>query len=278
MLSAKAHSALLERHFEREAAFWRDIYAQSTLYGELYRQRMATVLHLVSSICLPAGGRAAEIGCGAGMVTVALAKRGWRVEAVDIAPRMVAQTRSQVESEGVADLVRVRQGNVNRLDLPLRSFDLVVAVGVLEWMPRLDEPLAALAAILKPGGHLIVNIDNSRALHCWLDPRLMPPAGPAKRLALSAARRFGWIGAEPRPATCSRPRLRRALHTAGFSMVVDQTIGFGPFTFLGHPLFSEAHGLLLDRRLQALADRGVPLLQRAGSTSVVLARRTADRV
>jgi SAM-dependent methyltransferase len=278
MLSANSHSVVLERHFEREAAFWRDIYAQSSLYGELYRQRMATVLHLVSSLGLAAGGRAAEIGCGAGMVTVALAKRGWRVDAVDIAPRMVAQTQTEVESEGVADLVRVRQGDVNRLALPLQTFDLAVAIGVLEWMPRLDEPLAALAAILKPGGHLIANIDNSRALHCWLDPRLMPPAGPAKRLALSAARRFRWIDAEPRPATCSRPRLRRALHTAGFSTVVDQTIGFGPFSFLGHPLFSEARGLSLHRRLQALADRGVPLLRRAGSTSVVLARKAGDRV
>jgi ubiquinone/menaquinone biosynthesis C-methylase UbiE len=238
---------------------------------------MAAVLHLVSSLGLPAGGRAAEIGCGAGMVTVALAKRGWQVEAVDIAPRMIAQTQSQVESEGVADLVRVRQGDVNRLALPLRTFDLAVAVGVLEWMPRMDAPLAALAAILKPGGHLVTNVDNSRALHCWLDPRLMPPAGPAKRLALSAARRFRWIDATPRPVTCSRPRLRRALHTAGFSTVAEQTIGFGPFSFLGHPLFSEQRGLRLHHRLQALADRGAPLLRRAGSTLLVLARKAGDR-
>jgi hypothetical protein len=30
--------------------------------------------------------------------------------------------------------------------------------------------------------------------------------------------------------------------------------------------------------LQSLADRGVPLLRRAGSTSVVLARKADDRV
>jgi ubiquinone/menaquinone biosynthesis C-methylase UbiE len=239
---------------------------------------MATVLRFIASLGLPADGRAAEIGCGAGMATVALAKRGWWVEAVDIAPSMVAQTQREVESEGVSHLVRVRQGDVNRLALPLRSFDLVVAVGVLEWMQRLDEPLAGLAAILKPGGYLIANIDNSRALHCWLDPRLLPMAGPAKCLALSAARRFRWIDGEPRPATCSRSRLRRALHAAGFSSAVDQTIGFGPFTFLGHPLFSEARGLRLDRQLQALAGRGVPLLRHAGSTLVVLARKAGDRV
>ena len=278
MLSANAHSALLERHFEREAAFWRNVYRQPTLYGELYRQRMATVLQLAAFPDLPAGGRAAEIGCGAGMATVALAKRGWRVEAVDIAPSMVAQTQRQVESEGVADLVEVRQGDINHLDLPLGSFDLVLAVGVLEWMPRLDEPLAGLAAILKPGGRLIVNIDNSQALHCWLDPRLLPIAGPAKRLALSAARRFHWIDANPRPATCSRSRLRRALRTAGLSTVVDRTIGFGPFSFLGRPLFSEACALRLHRQLQAFADRGVPLLRHAGSTSVVLARKAGGRV
>jgi SAM-dependent methyltransferase len=278
MLSAGDHSTLLERHFEKEAAFWREIYVQPTLYGELYRRRLSTALRLIASVDLPAGGRAAEIGCGAGMATVALAKRGWRVEAVDIAPRMVAQTQSAVEAERLSHLVRVRWGDVNRLDLPLRSFDLAVAVGVLEWMPQLDEPLAGLAAILKPGGRLIVNIDNSRALHCWLDPRLLPIAGPAKRLALTAARRFRWIGDEPRPITCSRSCLRRALHAAGFSSAVDYNIGFGPFTFLGHTLFSEARGLRLDRQLQSLADRGVPLLRRAGSTSVVLARKADDRV
>lgn len=276
MLSANAHSALLERHFEREAAYWRDVYFEPTLYGELYRLRMQTVLHMAASLGLPAGRRAAEIGCGAGMATVALAKRGWRVDAVDLAPSMVAQTWNRVQAEGIADLVRVRQGDVNHLDLPRESFDLVLAVGVLEWMPCLSGPLAALAAILKPGGHLIVNVDNSRALHCWLDPRLLPIAGPAKRLALSAARRLGWVDAEPRPVTCSRSRLRRALH-AGLSTVAEQTIGFGPFSCFGHPLFSNALGLRLHRRLQALANRGVPLFRHAGSTAVVLARKTAAR-
>ena len=278
MSSADVYSSLLERHFEREAAFWRNVYREPTLCGELYRQRMTTVLHLVASLGLPAGGRAAEIGCGAGMATVALAKLGWRVEAVDIAPSMVAQTQNEVETERVGHLVEVRQGDVNRLNLPLRSFDLVLAVGVLEWMPRLDEPIARLAAILKPGGHLIVNIDNSRALHRWLDPRLLPIAGPAKRLALFAARRFGWIDAEPRPVACSRARLRRALCSAGFVTVVERTVGFGPFSWLRRPLFSEARGMHLNRCFQALADRGVPLLRHAGSTVVVLARKAGDCV
>src|SRR2546429_4178898 len=63
---------------------------RSTLfpYTTLFRS-----LGLVDELALPSGSHILEIGCGAGLTTIALAQRGFTVQAVDTVDRMVALTR-----------------------------------------------------------------------------------------------------------------------------------------------------------------------------------------
>ena len=51
------------------------------------------------------------------------------------------------------------------------------------------------------------------------------------------------------------------------------TLGFGPFSFLGRTLLSDSLGIKVNRRLQALADHGVPGISSTGSQYLVLARK-----
>ncbi|MFE0581075.1 class I SAM-dependent methyltransferase [Streptomyces sp. NPDC058874] len=46
-------------------------------------------------------GRALDLGCGAGGNALALAERGWRVTAVDLAPRAIASTRASACARGL---------------------------------------------------------------------------------------------------------------------------------------------------------------------------------
>lgn len=99
----------------------------------------------------PAGGAALVVGCGLGDDAEEAARRGLRVTAFDIAPSAVrlAQRRfkkSTVTYE-VADL----------LALPERwrdSFDLVVEIRTLQFLPRPSRPaaIAAIAGCVRPGG------------------------------------------------------------------------------------------------------------------------------
>ncbi len=271
---SQSHRGLVQQHFRDDSFFWKDVYTQDTLIGEIYRERRATVLRFVDGIGLPSGANVLDIGCGAGTTSVALAKRGLRVEAVDSVPEMIQLTRRAALSSDAGGRVQVRSGDVHRLAYQSESFDMAVAIGVMEWLPSFAGPLKELLRVLRPGGWLIVNVDNSRALHCWLDPRMHPAAGPVKRYARKLAERAGLLEPVARPSRCSRGKLDRALCAAGFNKVSSETCGFGPITILGRHVLPEKAGIALHRSLQKLAHHQFPLLRNGGDAYLVLARRS----
>jgi ubiquinone/menaquinone biosynthesis C-methylase UbiE len=273
----KTESSLVEQHFHADTLFWKNVYLQDTLNGAIYRERRAGVLKFVDSLCLAPGSRALDVGCGAGSTSIALATRKMRVEAVDAVPEMVGLTRQAVADAGFGNLVGVRTGDVCRLEFAADFFDLAVAVGVMEWMPSFAAPLKELYRVLRPGGWVIVNVDNSRALQCLLDPRMSPLAGPLKRYARRLAERAGFIEAVARPTRCSPRTLDRALRTAGFVKITQRTSGFGPFTMLGTELLPDGLGVALHRSLQRMADRHVPLIRNGGDTYLVMAQKRVAR-
>ena len=66
---------------------------------------------------LPAGSLVADLGCGAGSDTWALAAAGLRVLAVDRDPLAAALAAANADEGGLADRVEVRCGDVRELDL-----------------------------------------------------------------------------------------------------------------------------------------------------------------
>jgi 2-polyprenyl-3-methyl-5-hydroxy-6-metoxy-1,4-benzoquinol methylase len=109
------------------------------------------------------GGRALDIGCGAGMFSFRLAALGQRVIGVDGAAAMVAHCNAERERLGLKD-VQFREGRLPRIDESgLAGADLVISSSVIEYVPELDETLALFARLVKPGGTLIVSMPNAHS-------------------------------------------------------------------------------------------------------------------
>ena len=49
----------------------------------------------------PPYGRALDLGCGSGIWSVALAKRGWQVTGVDVVPKAITRARDRARAAGV---------------------------------------------------------------------------------------------------------------------------------------------------------------------------------
>lgn len=125
--------------------------------GRLLDQAGALVDLLHSDTSYPAGCTVLEAGCGVGAQTVTLARNspGARITAIDIAERSLDEARARLQAAGLTN-VRFRQADIFDLPFEAESFDHVFVCFVLEHLPRPVDALAALKALLKPGGTITV--------------------------------------------------------------------------------------------------------------------------
>jgi 2-polyprenyl-3-methyl-5-hydroxy-6-metoxy-1,4-benzoquinol methylase len=122
----------------------------------------------------PAGMRVLDAGCGAGG-NAALMKGAGAGEIVGIELHAVAAQRARA----VCD--RVLEGDLSDLDLEAlgaESFDLVLAIDVLEHLAAPEEALRRLVGLLRPGGILVACIPN--VAHVWVFANLLAQTWPQK--------------------------------------------------------------------------------------------------
>ncbi len=137
------------------------------------------------------GNVAVDLGCGTGVVARALARRGWRVIAVDHSPEMLEIARRNARADGLNERIDFRRADLLEDELPAASADLVTCQGVLHHVADPDAGVAAIARLLRPGASFYIS-----------EPCAEPtPIGRAisalARLLVAAAR---LIRRRPRPA------------------------------------------------------------------------------
>ena len=147
-------------------------------------------------------GRALDVGCGSGRLLLDLQRRGFEVTGVDYSPAMVEASRSLLLRAGSSPLPDLSVGDIERLEFPDASFDLVVAAGVIEYLPSDDRALSEIRRVLKPGGVAIVSVRNrvnlSRPLLLARDAlQAIPGIGRAVRGAHRLFRRVVPASATP---------------------------------------------------------------------------------
>ena len=161
----------------------REHYSDAALYDYEYRRRRADVVFYrdLARKRLGDGGRILELGAGSGRVTVALARAGYEVVAVDASPAMLAKLRARVDAlpRSVAKRITVVEGDLRDFTVPpsdkrsrARSaardanatdeFPLVIAVfNVLEHLytrVEVDACLRRVVAHLAPGGAIAFDV------------------------------------------------------------------------------------------------------------------------
>ena len=260
-------------HFTAEARYWEAVYqGRPGPAALIYRERQAIALNWLDQLQLPAGTPVLEIGCGAGLTSVALAQRGLCVTAVDVSPAMVELTRRRAAEAGLTGSVTAELGDAHALAFDADAFPLVLAVGVLSWLPDMTRALQELARVLQPRGHLIATAENRQRLDYLLDPRLNPALRPIRRRIRAALGRLGRrAGIDQRLLT--KRELLALTDAAGFDVVEIVPVGFGPFTFLGMRVVPRGVGVRLHRVLQRLAERSTPGFRSTAAQYVALLRK-----
>jgi 2-polyprenyl-6-hydroxyphenyl methylase/3-demethylubiquinone-9 3-methyltransferase len=109
------------------------------------------------------GARVLDVGCGAGLLSEALAKEGAQVSALDLAPELVEVAKLHLLESGLQVDYRLLSVEAMAAEMPA-SFDAITCMELLEHVPDPGSVLQACASLLKPGGKLFVSTLNRTPL------------------------------------------------------------------------------------------------------------------
>ncbi len=102
------------------------------------------------------GMKALELGCATGWISLAMAQRGATVTGSDLSEKALETARRYYESikDQVSGSVEYQAGDMNTIQLPENTYDVIVVKSVLHHLINLDHTIAEMHKALKPGGLL----------------------------------------------------------------------------------------------------------------------------
>ena len=146
-----------------------------------------------------AGASVLDVGCGAGLLSEAMAQAGGDVTAIDLAPNLLKVARLHgLETDIKVDY---RETAVEALaEVQPGSFDVVTCMEMLEHVPDPASIIEACARLLKPGGRLFVSTLNRTAAAFALAivgaeyvARLLPKGTHQYRDFIKPSELAGWL-------------------------------------------------------------------------------------
>ncbi len=177
-------------HFGAMAADWWDPKGSSAMLHRLNPVRLAYIRDRIDQhwgfdecgLRPMTGKRAADVGCGAGLLAEPLARLGARVTGVDPAPENIEAARAHALGQGLE--IDYRVGGVEALIPPREGvgapgvgggggpprngeahrYDLIASMEVIEHSADPSAFIAGLAAALAPDGLLILSTPNRTSL------------------------------------------------------------------------------------------------------------------
>lgn len=107
--------------------------------------------------CFKEKARFCDLGFGPGVLTAFILQQNvsWKADGVDISQHCLHHAQRLLAKKEVLERSELSVGDIRSLPYPDRTFDVVVAVEVLEHIPDPEAGLLEAMRVLKPGGYAI---------------------------------------------------------------------------------------------------------------------------
>lgn len=209
-LAINVHSEQAEEFSERYDLMAQDAYSTVFTYS---RKRLNAYLNRY----LPAdatGLRLLDIGCGTGHQMMEMRERGFEVAGIDGSDEML--DRARANNPGAP----VEQADVEALPFPDASFDYILCIEVLRYLPDSRGAIREMARVLKPGGVALVTAIPPLNLNGYFVINRLATALPQK--SLTRLKQF----------FNSSRSLRRMFQQAGFARPTIHGVYAGPLNWI----------------------------------------------
>ncbi|NNG05645.1 MAG: bifunctional 2-polyprenyl-6-hydroxyphenol methylase/3-demethylubiquinol 3-O-methyltransferase UbiG [Inquilinus sp.] len=150
--------AVADRWWDSEGEF-RPLHRLNPVRVGFIRDRLCADFDRSPTDPKPLAGLAiADIGCGGGLLCEPMARLGAETTGIDAGAEAVAVARLHAGQAGLT--IDYREATAEALAAEGRQFDAVLALEIVEHVADVDAFLGAVAALVRPGGTLIMSTLN----------------------------------------------------------------------------------------------------------------------
>src|SRR5262247_3220401 len=138
---------------ERAYARWAPVY--DLVFGAVFDTGRRAAITAAEDACGSGGGRILEVGVGTGISLPDYARNN-RLVGVDLSEPMLRKALERVVEHGLGNVETLAVMDAERMALPDRSFDVVVAQFVITAVPKPEATLDEFVRVIRPGGEIVL--------------------------------------------------------------------------------------------------------------------------
>lgn len=138
---------------ERAYARWAPVY--DLVFGAVFDAGRRAAIAAAERACGQGGGRILEVGVGTGISLPDYSPKN-RLVGIDLSEPMLRKAHERVLEHRLINVDALAVMDAERMALPDRSFDVVVAQFVITAVPNPEGTLDEFARVIRPGGEIIL--------------------------------------------------------------------------------------------------------------------------
>jgi ubiquinone/menaquinone biosynthesis C-methylase UbiE len=215
-----------------DTEYWLSVYDRPDFLGNCYRQRLHKTLSWLDNFRVSENTLLLDAGCGAGIPTQEMARKGFHVVALDCSRAMIRKAQSVCEAK-LKRKIQFVQGDLECLPFSSSSFEIVICLGVITYSHSVDKTLSEISRVLSPSGMLILSVVNKAHLAHYLDIPKFVKLRLTKTVGRTISRLCHSILKVPNTGIRSFfiPEIKGALARERFIVLEYSTVPLGLLTF-----------------------------------------------
>lgn len=158
------HNNTTKEFFDKNSKDWNKHYEAKSndLISWYFKNRKKIVLSMFDF----RNSKVLDVGCGPGVFSKEILKKGNKLWGIDLSSKMIQEVKKRMNGEYPKAIFST--GDICNLNFPNNFFDVVVAIGVLEYIKDDKKAFSELGRVVKKGGILIVTVINKHNPNYWL--------------------------------------------------------------------------------------------------------------
>lgn len=254
----------LSEHFSKRSHYWEEIYSKrkSPPNFMIYEldSRMEKALSALDRFSKGKTLNILDVGCGTGHYMQEILKRNHRVVGTDIAFGMLTKARQKLNIyNNKSSLINA---NIENLPFENESFDAILCIGVIEYLPDLQNALKELNRLVKNEGIVIISAPNLYSLKFILDPYYIVRGIEyiLKKMGLNIKKKKQVkndvsMNHDFKNKRFKLKRLFKIFNDENFSVFNISSVAFGPITFFQRAYFSLQTNIKINNYLVKLSTK-----------------------